>query len=601
MPAPFDFSRPPFDCLTDTERVELEATMDLEYFAVGETVIGQDQEVDALYVTMKGCVIEAGVDDPAVYRAGAPFDTRALVAGRGTSRLLAHEDSIVFRIPRDTVLALTRRNPLFGAYFYQDVAKRLAFLAHRPLQRELQSLWMARVRQAPVGEPHWLEHGATVLDAARTMRQYHVTSVLVRGEAGSGIFTQSDLRNTVIDGIDARSAPVAEHARYVLHGVEEDDFLYQAMLTMTHHGIQRVVVTREGEVVGVLEQVDLLAFLSNHSHLVAAQIERAGTLDELRQAARDMERMVSLLHGQGVKVTLIAELVSELHHKLLARLFAMVAPPDALAHVCLLLLGSEGRGEQIMKTDQDNALLVEDGYRHPELPAAAARFNELLVEFGYPPCPGGVMLSNPRWRQEIAPFKRQLEQWMDHPDGENAMNLAIWQDATPIAGRSDLYEQVRTHFTRWFAQDAGLLARFALPVEQHFDAPRPLLAQLWGGDARDTLDLKKSGIFVIVHGARSLALEAGIIGANTYRRLDALARGGHLDKQQARDLAEALAFLQALHLKHALAQAQDGKPIDYRIAPGELTTLEGDLLKDTLAVVKRFRAHLRHHFQLDTL
>ncbi|TJZ66404.1 DUF294 nucleotidyltransferase-like domain-containing protein [Chitiniphilus eburneus] len=601
MPARFDFSRPPFDCLTEIERSEFDEVMDLEYFAAGETVIGPDQEVDALYVTMKGGVVEAGSDDPAAYRSGAPFDTRALVAGRGTSHLVAQEDSILFRIPRDTVLALTRRNPMFGAYFYQDVAKRLAFLAHRPFQRELQSLWMARVRQAPVGEPRWLDDRASVLDAACAMRQHHVTSVLVRGAEGVGIFTQSDLRNAVIDGVDTRSEAVALRARYELHTVEEDDFLYQAMLTMTHHGIQRVVVTREGEVVGVLEQIDLLAFLSNHSHLVAAQIERAATLDELRQAARDMERMVTLLHGQGVKVTLIAELVSELHHKLLARLFAMVAPPNALAHVCLLLLGSEGRGEQIMKTDQDNALLIEDGYRHPDLPAAAARFNELLVEFGYPPCPGGVMLSNPRWRQEIGPFKRQLEQWMDHPDGENAMNLAIWQDATPIAGRTDLYEQVRMHFTRWFAQDGGLLARFALPVEQHFDTPRPLLAQLWGAEQRDALDLKKSGIFVIVHGARSLALEAGVIGANTYRRLDALARGGHLDKQQARDLAEALAFLQALHLGHALRQVQEGKPVDYRIAPNELTTLENDLLKDTLAVVKRFRAHLRHHFQLDTL
>src|SRR5215207_11640136 len=105
--------------------------------------------------------------------------------------------------------------------------------------------------------------------------------------------------------------------------------------------------------------------------------------------------MVALLHGCGLKIERIAKLVGALNARLFARLWSMVAPPHLVENSCLVVMGSEGRGEQILKTDQDNALLLRDGYQHPDLAATAARFNTALSELGYPQCPGNIMLTNP--------------------------------------------------------------------------------------------------------------------------------------------------------------------------------------------------------------
>ncbi|UXY17098.1 DUF294 nucleotidyltransferase-like domain-containing protein [Chitiniphilus purpureus] len=595
MPTPFDFHQPPFDCLSGTERARLEAVIDLEYYAHGERVIGQDSPVDSLFVPMKGVIGSMVDDDPVLYHQGEAFDTRALVSGRAATSLYALEDSVLFRLPRECVLDLTQRNPLFGAFFYQDVAKRLASLAHQPIRHELQSLWLARVAQAPVRAPCWLADSVTLADAARAMQQQHLSSVLVRSADGAGIFTQSDLRDAIADGIDATGTPLASRVHRPLQGIEEDEFLYQALLLMTRQAIQRVIVTRKGEIVGVLEQVDLLAFLSNHAHLVGARIERAADTDDLQHAARDLRRMVAVLHGQGVKTTLIADLVTELQRKLLARLFAMLAPPGLVANSCLVLLGSEGRGEQVLPADQDNALLLADGYAPPvELPAITERFNTLLVQFGHPRCTGGVMLCNPAWRLSVGQCKHLLDEALDRGDGDAIMRLAIWQDAHPVCGDGTLLAQVVTHLRRWSAGDDAFLARFALAAEQF--APPPRMGGPWADKA--PFDLKKLGIFPIVHGVRSLALEAGIEPTNTYRRLEALHTTGRLDPSLARDLTETLALFHALHLRHALQQDAQGRPIDYLIDPARLSPLERALLRDAFAVVRRLRERLRHHFRL---
>jgi hypothetical protein len=123
--------------------------------------------------------------------------------------------------------------------------------------------------------------------------------------------------------------------------------------------------------------------------------------------------MVALMHGSGIRIERITRLVSELNRRLFARLWALVAPADLVAHSCLLVMGSEGRGEQILKTDQDNALLLRDGFDVPGPGRPGLRFNAALAELGYPPCPGGIMLTNAavarsRWRR----FRDTLRGWV---------------------------------------------------------------------------------------------------------------------------------------------------------------------------------------------
>ena len=95
---------------------------------------------------------------------------------------------------------------------------------------------------------------------------------------------------------------------------------------------------------------------------------------------------------------------------MLRKLFELLAPPELLDNSCLLVLGSEGREEQVLKTDQDNALILRDDFSHPDLERITAEFTASLLEFGYPPCPGNIMVSNPYWTKSVAAFKEELFQ-----------------------------------------------------------------------------------------------------------------------------------------------------------------------------------------------
>ncbi|WP_348944081.1 putative nucleotidyltransferase substrate binding domain-containing protein [Chitinibacter sp. FCG-7] len=599
MPGALDFSYPPFDTLTPVEGSELIRQIDIEYHAAGSTIIEAGSPMLALYVVMKG-LVTGGADHDVPIAEHELFDGKALLEGRCAHAFSAREDTLLWRIPREAILQLSQRNTTFAAYFYQDVARRMAELSPSPHQLSQATLMLTRVRDACASPVFYLPADASVLDAAQMLQAKHASSVLIKTAQGCGIFTQSDLCQLVSQGLVPATTHAADHASFRLHTVEPDATLHQAMILMMRHGIHRVLIAQNGEISGVLEQLDLLACLANNPHSLGVQIERANSIDELKQVSARFTPLIQLFQQSGMKVTLIAELIGELRQKLLAKLFALLAPAGMLEHVCLLALGSEGRGEQILRTDQDNALIIADGYEHPELASVCAQFNATLLALGYPPCPGQIMISNPAWRLSVSGFKQQIDAWTYSPDSKQLMQLAIWIDGTAVTGNTTLLYELKNHLKRWLDGNTSFMAHFARAIEQ-FPSPLGLFSRLLTHADDHLLDLKKGGIFPITHGLRSLALEAGIEPRNSYLRLAALSGGTVISHSLAQDLAETLGFLQGLQLKYGLQAQAAGRQAVNLIDPAQLTALERELLKDALGVVKQFRSLLRHHFKLDQL
>ncbi|QZA76913.1 CBS domain-containing protein [Deefgea tanakiae] len=596
----FDFSIAPYSSLTSTEQDHFEQTLDLQYFASGSTVIAANAENTALLVVNKGLIAEEEQGEiVTVYSELETLNSKALLNESAPQQWVAIEDSLVFSIPRDLILELIRNNARFGAYFYQDIAHRLATLSQQPsAEDELQSLLLTPIHSAYLHPAQWLTADATVLDAARHMKAQACTAVFIQHQQRTGIFTQTDLRDFIISEQSASQCKMANYAHFQLHSVRANAPLHSAMALMVKHSIGRVVVQTDDAIVGTIEQVDLLAFLTQHSHLVQNQIERARNLEELGFAWAQTDKIIRQQQSQGIKVTLIAATIRELHRKFLAKIWQLIAPNDITQHVCLVCMGSEGRGEQILPTDQDNALIIADGFTHPDLVRICEAFNQALIRFGYPPCPGKVMVNNPYWRRSESEFKHLFNEWMAQTNGENMLNLAIWVDAYPVIGNKALFSHLRDYLQQDLSTNDSLLGHFALPIAQ-FDTPLGFFSQLRSTSGQ--LDLKKGGIFTLVHGIRCLTLKAGIKNRNTYHRLDVLRERELLSPEFARDLSETLAYLQSLQLKFGLQKAQQGKTIDNLITLSQLTTLERDLLKDALVVVKRFKQHISHQFKLHLL
>lgn len=604
MPNAFDFSSSPFDGLDAEEQRLVRDAVDIAYFREGETILDPGIEPSHLFVVIKGHVSQ--LDDGEVVATYGPhdcFDGRSLVAGRASSRFVAAEEVLAYELAKATVNALISRNATFGALLFSDLSHKLGALAQRHGEREMHALTGSRVAEAFLRPARVVDGGTDIIAVAALMQTHRTSSVLVRDGARLGIFTNTGLQRAVLDGRPLDALAVREMATFKLISISPDAPLFDALALMIQHQVHRLVVAQGDRIDGLLEQLDLLSFLSNHSYLITVQIVQAQDLDALGAQAAKIARFVALLYRGGTKVGQIGKLVQALNAKLFERTWQLVAPPSLLADSCLFVMGSEGRGEQLLKTDQDNGLILRDnaGSSEAEVAQACQRFSAALRDFGYPECPGGIMVSNPAWRRTASDFTSVVRNWLLRPDPQGLMALAIFIDAHAVAGDASLLSEVRAEVDRLIAADDALLGRFAAAIDSFPGESGGWWNRLLmiGEQDKQTLDLKKGGIFPIVHGVRSLALSEHVQATGTQARIDALVAAGRLPSDFATDLADSLHFLMGLKLKAGLAELDTVGTVSGGVRSDTLSSLERDLLKDALAVVKRFKAIVRNQFHLD--
>jgi CBS domain-containing protein len=370
---------------------------------------------------------------------------------------------------------------------------------------------------------------------------------------------------------------------------------------MTKHDKRRLAVRSNGRYAGFLEDIDILGLFAGNSQLIPGRIERARTMDDLAAAARDIQAQVERLHRQGLKVDVIAEITSDLNRRLFRKLFEMVAPETILRNGCLLLMGSEGRGEQTVRTDQDNALLLSGEVPADDLAGFRGAFGEALDSFGFPPCPGNIMVGNPVWSQTLQGFLRQLRTWVLRGDPEAAMNIAIFYDAAAVAGLPELAALAKEELIALMRGEAALMARFAHLIET-FETPNlgvlsAIMASVGAGP--DEIDLKRAGIFPIVHGVRTLAIDRGVLANATAARIDALVQAGSLGAKFGQELTSALRVFMEFRLRSQLRALHKGSlATESVVRLDEISTADRDMLRDALRIVRQFRDLIRSRYGL---
>ncbi len=594
MTQPFDATNPPFDRLTREEIAAVKAALDLGYYRPGETLIAKGGACDRLFVVFKGCVEERDGDELVGLRGpGDFFDSRALIQGDGASAFVAREETLCHLLPRGLALRLIAENARFGAFFYLDVSRKLEAIAEDDEQARLGPTMRARVRDLALHPAHFIDGADTIVSAGAQMEALKFDALFVRDGDRVGIVTGMNVgRSVVLKGVSAER-PVASIAHYDLVAVQEDDFVSQALLKMTKHNKRRVAVARNGEYVAILEDLDLLSFLAGNSQLVAARIERAGAISDLVAPAEAIRMQVRMLRRQGVKIEVVMEIVSDLNRRLFAKVFQLSASKQIQKTASLIVMGSEGRGEQTVRTDQDNGLILAEAVPEDDLLAFRGAFSQVLEKLGFPPCPGDVMVSNPAWSKTLAEYREDLRRWLSAPDEAAVMNVAIFYDAIAVAGPEEPLRQAKSALIEAVRGETLFLAHFARAADA-FPTPigifRNLITSKEQGDA---LDVKKGGIFPIVHGIRALSLERGLTETSTAVRIDRLSEFGVFARDFARDLTEALNFLLTLRLDHQLAAAAGGL-----VRPRELSSMDRDLLREAFQVVKQLREIVRRHFNL---
>lgn len=598
----FNFDFPPFNILSESERQKFSEALDIGYFQAGEVVINPGDPVQSLYILIKGIVHKVHEGETVnVYGPEDAFGVAALLDGRNEGRFTVEEEALIYLLPAETFRDLMRHNQAFNDFFFKSISDKLTQHHQKPAAPAATALLAQPVRSVVHPAPQVLGADATLSAAARVMRDHATTSVLVQeGEAGVvGLVTSSQLRDAaLIDGAPA-TTPVGEICLRDVIGVDMDAPVSEAMLGMVKHKINRVAVREADQIVGVLEVTDLMAYLSNQSFLLFVQVERARSVEELREVVDQLNALVYSLSESGTRVSLIARLISEVNQRLFAKLFDFLAPDDLAENACLIIMGSEGRREQILRTDQDNALLVADGYDINAARAFAQEFSAALEGFGFPPCPGNMMVSNPDWCLPIGAFRKKLFDWIHKPNEEDMISLSAFVDAVAACGDEGLLAQAKDHLQAILNDNDAFYAVFSKPVEA-FDVPIGMFHQLKleRGAHKGELDLKKGGIFPIVHGARVMALKHGIHVTNTIKRIDALAAAGVIETRFAEDLVDAFEFMLGLKLRASFHNDGSFKEATTFVAVAPLHKLEKDLLKDSLWLAREFQGIVIHHFNL---
>ncbi len=595
----------PFNRLDNKSLAELCRSLDITYFKKGETILKSGEKPEYLYFMIKGVVQEIHQEEIiSLYVHHQYFDPISLIENNIKHDFVVIEEVICYTLPREIFLSIMYKNEALESFFFQSISKKLNSSMEHEQSKELVNFMIAKVKDAYLQKPLFLDENTSIFDAVNTLKKHKADSLLVQGKDELGIVTDTDFRDKIVLNRMSFDEPISKLATFGIKTVDANEFLFNAQMKMNKYGIKRLIVIENEETVGVLDLISLTSFFASHTYAVIMEVDNTTTVEELKAASKKFINVIRTFYAKGVKVRYISKVISQLNDKLFAKLYELLASEELKKHSALIIMGSEGRGEQILRTDQDNALIISDNCTVPEqeIEEFANKFTEHLVDMGYPRCDGNIMVSNPFWRKTTKEFEKTLYNWIESTREDALINLAIFYDALCVAGDKYLLIRLKEHLSKTANNSKVFFTFFAKPV-LNFTTPLGMFANFIVDkkEHKDELDIKKGGIFPIVHGVRALSLEKSINKTNTVDRIKELNNIGVIDKEFAGEIIECFTFFLSLRLKSRLEKIDSLQELDNYLNPDKLNFLEKDLLKDSFKIVDKFKKFISHHFELDRL
>jgi CBS domain-containing protein len=593
-----DFLRhyPPFDALDDADVQRVAAAAEVEVHPAGATVFSQGAEpVGHLRIVRSGAVeleFDGRVLD--LLGVGELFGQASMLSGLPTGfTARAEQDTVCYRIP-----AKVARGPLGRPEAQQFVTRSLLDRGRLARRADDRSADGAAPSHQPVAS---LMRRALIVcspqtsirDAAQRMTESGATSVVVDLGGSLGILTDRDLRTRVVAGGLSLDAPVSEAMTAPAYTVAADRLGSEVWLDMLDRGVRHFpVVSATGQVLGVVEDADLVAAETRTSFHLRAAIARASTTGELAAAARDLRPTIVALHRARTVPLHLAGIHSVVVDALVRRLIELTVAEVGAAPLpfAWLALGSLARREALPGSDVDSAVAWRGEDEDPAILDYALRVgrrvDEGLVECGLRVDPKGTTAANPLLVRSQASWGRAARSWLEDPTQEQALILvSVVVDSRPVWG-------IRTGVSlaegfRDAQQHPALLrqlARFSLSFRPPTGFLRGIVVE-HSGEHRGRLDLKHGGLVPIVDLARWAGMAAGVTSASTPERLHAAAAAGTLSAADARTLEDAFELVMSLRVQRHVEQIEAGSEPDDHIDPATLSPLTRSYLKEAFRAV----------------
>lgn len=455
----------------------------------------------------------------------------------------------------------------------------------------------------------------TVQEAARIMTEAEVGSIIVANEQQCpiGIVTDKDLRKKIATGLFPLATPIREIMSSPVVTVATDVTVAVVQIEMVKHRIHHLCVTRDGtdqsEVLGVISEHDILVLQGNNPAVLVREIRRGTTTAALRDIRDRAEELLEQYLQQEVSIAYISTIMSKVNDEIIHRCLELSEgdmPDSGFADpgvpYCWLSLGSEGREEQLLRTDQDNALVFAD-VPAEKLEATRAYFldlaqrtNDRLNEVGFEFCPADMMARNPQWCLSVSEWKRLFSRWINTPTPKAVMHTTIFFDFRPVYGDNSLADALTEHIFGEITDQSKFLSYLAAEA-LHNPPPLTFFRNLMverSGENKDEFDIKARAMMPLTDAARVLILQAQVGHINnTFRRFEKLAEIEPAKKELYEAAADAYEILMRLRAIQGLKNKDSGR----FFKPEELTKMERIHLRNCFQPVKELQTLLKVRFQ----
>ncbi len=502
-------------------------------------------------------------------------------------------------------------NPIYFDGTIDDITDKMKLEEEREnLIVELQT--SLRFLNQPIS--NFLKHLVTcnmhspIYKVAKRMTKEKFSAALIETDAKEfvGIITDHDLRQRVVSKNYNLDTPIFGVMSSPLITIPSTSLVFEAFIMMNESSIHHLAVkNQDNEIIGIISSEELVIVQRHSTTYLRREIEKAESVDELIAAHDKLARLVKVLIDSGARSRIISHIITSIFEAIADKLisFAIIELGKPPVEFAFIALGSVGREEQTLISDQDNAIIYKDVSVEKEK-SVHKYFHELgtkvcdwLNDCGYVYCQGDAMAKNPKWCQPISKWKEYFHTWITNSDQQDLIDLSIFFDFRCIYGDSELTNQLRKHLFKTAEGQAGFFQHLTKNSLLH-KPPVGLLGKIVvesKGEHSKTFDIK-AATMPISDFARIYALKNKVSNPNSIGRLDGLLEKGIINKTTNEELKQVYNYLMQLRFMHQSEQIMKNITADNYINPSGLTQIEQKTLKNTFIQVLSIQKKLSYDF-----
>jgi len=608
----------PFSSLPPEVLTHISQNLEISYFRGGTTILEYGEEIHHLYIVRSGTV-EAYRRNGDLYHfldQGDIFGHIGLLMNnRVRFPAKAFTDALIYCLPESVFSELCLNHDSFSDFVEIDETARLQLAVATTGRNDLTS---SQVNTLLTRDVVMLPRKETIQKAAQAMATENVSAILITDPDRDkeeddpdfiGVVTDRDLCTKVLASGLSPSTAIEEVMTRKLFWLDHRAFIFEAMLVMLRNNIHHLPILRDKYPIGIIEMTDIVRYESQSSLLLVRTIFLQTSVDDLAVLSGQVKNCFSRLVNEGANSRMIGSAMAVIGRSFIQRLALLAedkyGPPPV--PYCFLTLGSMARDEQLIVTDQDNALILGEAYDPRQHSEYFFRFSAFicdgLAECGYAYCTGRIMATNRKWRKTLSQWQECFANWIDNPQPEALLNSSIFFDLDGVCGHTEWADQLKSFISIKAKENNKFLACIA---RNALNRTPPLgffknFVMEKDGQQKKSINLKRRGTAPLADLIRVHALAIGTRAQNSFARLDAIIEAGILPKGRGPDLRDAMEFISMVRIRHQAIGIGCGIDPDNNIDPEKMSEFERRNLKDAFQVLSNAQNFLKYKYSASQL